>query len=146
MLQHFKMLSPYGTMAVVAGPLAIWMEYGSDYVVRAAVILIHNAEPLFLACDHDKDGQVAWGVTVCRFIRMKNLLQALLLSCFFCLILERNCFVDTRFVQNHWETQWEKLRRLNNSSDESLFYPTDKTSNGKRNWPKLIICTGIPQI
>lgn len=93
-------------MAVVAGPLAIRMEYGSDYVMRAAVVLIHDAEALVLSCDHDKDSQVARGVTVSRSIRMGNQLCALLLSFLFvCFILESNCIVDTRFVQNHQETQ-----------------------------------------
>lgn len=46
-------------MVVVAGSFAIRMEYGSDCVMRAAVVLVHDAEPLVLSCDHDKDSQVA---------------------------------------------------------------------------------------
>lgn len=46
-------------MFIVAGSLAIRMEHGSDYVMRAAVVLIYDAEPLVLSCDHDKDSQVA---------------------------------------------------------------------------------------
>lgn len=59
-------------MAVVAGTPSIWMEDGSDNVMRAAVVLVHDAEPLVLPCDHDKDGQVAWGVTGTMLIRMRN--------------------------------------------------------------------------
>lgn len=46
-------------MVIVAGSPAIRMEYGSDCVVWATVVLIHDAEPLVLSCDHNKDSQVA---------------------------------------------------------------------------------------
>lgn len=31
--------------------------------MRAAVILVHDADPPVLSSDHDNDSQVAWGVT-----------------------------------------------------------------------------------
>lgn len=46
-------------MAVIARSPAIRMEYGSDCVMRAAVVLIYNADPLVLSCDYNKDSQVA---------------------------------------------------------------------------------------
>lgn len=59
-------------MAVVARCPAVRMEYGSDCVMGAAVVLVHDAEPLVLSCDHDEDSQVAGGVTEVTLIRMRN--------------------------------------------------------------------------